>query len=246
MNKRLLIIIISVITILSIITIIFITYKPRLNKYVIDKDKWDYIINNRKNNNNLYIDNISFNDYNLVIDNDNDVIYYSLVNIKNKYNPVIEFKTKNELNIVINKELNSTLNEYKIMIYNNDYYHIYTLIVTDLPTINIEIKDTNKNNNNLNIEIFDNNINSFQKLVKSNGKLKTIKDSEEYIILLNKLSLGHNKRDNNISIFGFEKENEYILKKYNNSNNKKVNLFINNKYKGIYYIEQNKERNDKI
>ena len=53
-------------------------------------------------------------------------------------------------------------------------------------------------------------------------------------------SLGHNKRDNHISILGMSLFHKYVLNR--NDNSKKIQLFINNKYIGLYSIEGKKER----
>ena len=66
--------------------------------------------------------------------------------------------------------------------------------------------------------------------------MRIIKENEEYSFSLTKESLGHNKRENYISIFGMEKRDEYIIKKVDNTANEEryVQVFINNKYKGLY------------
>ena len=68
--------------------------------------------------------------------------------------------------------------------------------------------------------------------------------NKEYGFSLRKESLGHNERDNPISIFGMDKQNEYLIKVTNviNDRDKYVIVFINNKYMGLYTFSHNKER----
>ena len=65
-------------------------------------------------------------------------------------------------------------------------------------------------------------------------------NDNEYILSLIKESLGHNKRKNRISLFGLDKQNEYILKTVNEKDSTKKNiwLFIDNNSKGIYTLDE--------
>ncbi len=75
----------------------------------------------------------------------------------------------------------------------------------------------NKAKINMDLESFDNHVNSSHRVIKSKGKLVIIEDNKEYSFSLKKESLGRNSRDNYISIFGMEKRDEYIIKKVNNT-----------------------------
>ncbi len=219
-----------------IIGIVFIlTNGTRYNKLVIDDISWNTIVNNRNNSNNIKIDNIIFNDYEMIIDNENNTIYYSIMDIKNKYNPKIEYKINDNIKLVINKRIEENIDSLKIMIYNNSDYRIYTLIVTDLPILSINYIKGIGSIKDIELELFDNRIKSTQKYFKSIGRL--IIRNNEYELLLKKESIGHNKRENHVSILGMDKNGEYILKLVNERNNKNnILLFINNKYMGIYNI----------
>ena len=250
MNKKILLTIILIITIFIII-IIFMTNKGNnYNKLVISNDKWQNIIKERKINSNLKIDSITFNYNSLLIDEDNSIIYYSVVDTSNKYNPYVSYTLNNKkIKMAFNNTLSDDLLEdnssLKVIIYDDSTYHIYNLVLTKYPLLNINYKDENiKNKVDVELELFDNYINSTKRLIKSNGKLKIINDNE-YRFSLKKESLGKNQRNNYISIFGMEKQKEYILKKTNlnsQDNEKYVRFFINNKYIGLFSIEPNKER----
>ena len=65
------------------------------------------------------------------------------------------------------------------------------------------------------------------------------------------LTPGKNKRDNKLSILNMRPHSEYVLTPANDITTNdaykthRIELFINNEYKGTYYIEQN-ENNNKI
>ena len=60
------------------------------------------------------------------------------------------------------------------------------------------------------------------------------------------LTPGKNKRDNKLSILNMKENNQYVLTVVKSDlENNRVELFLNNEYKGVYYIdERNKEPNN--
>ena len=246
-NKRILLGIILLLTI-STIGILFLLSKSR--KYqdlVISKKKWNEIITSREESTKLNIQSLKFNDYNLIIDEKNSIIYYSIVNSSSKYNPSIQYKS-NHTKIAINQEITDNVLEttkvLKIMLYNKSSYRIYSLMITKDPILNVRKKvNDHKNKTIVDIELFDNHEDATQRVLKTKGIWKTIENNQEYLIFLTKESLGHNRRKNNISILGMPKEDEYILRKeVNEENEKKVKLFINNQYIGRYCLMPTIER----
>ena len=261
MNKKRLIGIILGLTILIVIVIIIFNKSIKYNNIIINNDEWENIINSRDNSTNIILENIEFNDYNLLIDNENSIIYYSVIDSSNKYNPSIKYITNLQVNMAINDIIKDEIidqdSNLQIMFYNNNEYRIYSLVVTNYPLLNVVYQTNKDNKKNISsiIEIFDNHIDSLQRVLISDGKFKIIEKDNTYSFSLIKESLGNNKRDNYISIFGMEKRSEYIIKKVNNisENEKYVRLFINNKYMGLYsfshkegrvdIVERNKENN---
>ena len=230
MNKKILLFLIIGSTIIIIITLLIINNEEKYNSLIINDTKWQKIINTKKYDNSLTIEWLKFNDNNLIIDEENSLIYYSLGDINNKYNPYVDYKSNNK--IAFNKTLDNE--NVNVIIYNNKTYKTYSLQTSKLPFINI-IESTNESI----IKIFDN---KNQKTIISKVKLKTIKENSEYHFHLIKESIGRNKRDNNLSIFGMVKYDEFVLIKSNDNSKDNIQLFINNKNKGIYKIETNIKR----
>ena len=258
MNKKWLLGTILVLTIIAIIIILVLNSNIKYNKLIINEDMWNDIISNRNMNTSISLENIKFNDYNLLIDEENSIIYYSIVNLSNKFNPSIDYAINDEkIKIAINKEISDEVLEstdsLKIILYNDTSYRIYSLVVTNYPILNVVYKK--EQNEKVNIELFDNHVDSPQRVLKSDGKLKIIEENKEYSFSLTKESLGHKTRENHISVFGMEKKDEYTIKLANtiSEDEKYVHFFINNEYKGVYSFrfkegrvnnfERNKENN---
>ena len=250
MNKKLLFGVILILTCVTIVVIVLIKFNVRYNKLIINSNEWNSIINNRSISTSIALEDIEFNDYSLLIDNEHSIIYYSVVNSNKKYNPSVKYVTNNKTNIVVNDSITDAKLELtdslKIMIYNDKEYRIYNLVVTNYPILNVIYKDVNNDKKKVSIELelFDNHVDSPQRVLKSDGYLRIINENQEYSFSLIKESLGHNKRENYISIFGMEKRDEYIIKKVDNSvnNERYVWLFINNKYNGLYSLGPKEER----
>lgn len=229
------------------------TKTQKYNSLSIDEKKWDSIISKREESLNIEIDNIRFNEYDLIIDNNNNKIYYSIINENDSsYNPSVSYKTDDKIKLVILKdELNEDKvgdYEFKIMIYNDSTYRIYSLICTRFPILNIISKDQKNDSRKQSILMkmyfFDNLQNSSNRIIKSDGILNI--ENDNYKMHLEVLSPGRNIRDNVISIMGMETSSRYDLIKVESvgeddnvkyEDNHLIELFIDNKYKGIYKIE---------
>ena len=290
MSRKKLLILIIFITIVIGIIIAFMNYSTKFKKLQIDQTKWEEIISKRKENDDAKIEKIEFNGYSLIIDEEADKIYYSLINeSSNKYSPDVDFETSSEeyslaiLEDPITDAKIKESHEFKLMIYNNEYYHVYSLICTDLPMLNItfdkmaqrpkqagdKLLNENTSQMSANNEIqsannvqkgekgpmsmwlFNNQSNSTNRVTISEGKMKKNKDSDSYNISLEYLTLGNNIRENEISILNMEPSSKYLLNTLeneasdeeigeNNANQNVVNLFVNNRYKGVYTIEVSK------
>ncbi len=255
MSRRKILIPVIIFTILIIILIIALNPSHKYNSLSINVSKWDNIKESRIENKNLKLEDIRFNDYKLIIDEQNDTIYYSIVNeSKNKYNPNVSYEVNNKnAKLVIlsdEKSLEEVKSnyEFKVMIYNEKEYHIYGLKCTDLPILNIsynEDEEIKQKNIPMEMYLFDNLSNIPNKITISSGKVK--QEEDNYIFSLHMLTPGKNKRDNKISILNMRPNSAYILSKVNNTSDglqeqetenkrNRVELFLNDEYQGVYYI----------
>jgi len=261
MNRNKILIPIIIFTVIIIILIIVLNPSDKYSKLSINKSKWDSIQKSRIESKNLLLEYIRFNDYKLIIDEQNNTLYYSIVNdSQNKYNPKIEYEANNKnvkiaiLLDEINDEKVKNNYQFKIMLYNENEYRVYNLKCTDLPILNInynQAEEVKQKNIPMEMYLFDNLSNIPNKIVISDGKIKINKNG--YIFSLHMLTPGKNKRDNRVSILNMKPNSEYILtqtdnttsdiikaNKENNNTEHRVELFLNNEYKGVYslgYIE---------
>ena len=251
-----------ILTVFIIILIILLNPSKRYQKLFINESKWESLQESKTSNDNLKLERIEFNEYNLVIDEASDTIYYSIVNDnQTKYNPNVSFES-NEDNVklailedeITDEKVHSDYS-FKLMIYNKQYYHIYNLVCTDFPIVNI-VYDTNTDiektkNIDVDISVFDNMEQSGKRITNSKGELdiQEIDGKKEYKLKLTTVSPGRNERKNHLSIFSMDPHNEYLLTKENEipvdnpidaPRDFKVELFINNEYQGQYSIKNGK------
>lgn len=268
MNRMKIIIPVIIFTAIIIILIILLNPSHEYNKLIVSESKWNSIIESRTENNKLALEDIKFNDYKLIIDEKNNTLYYSLVNdSQNKYNPNVSYRLNNKnvklaiLSEEITDEKVKNNYQFKVMIYDEKEYHIYNLKCTDLPILNINYdknEEVKQKNIPMEMYLFDNLSNLSNRITISSGNLKVNED--KYTFSLHMLTPGKNKRDNNLSILNMKPNSEYILTKLdnlqlqedtNNIENKqhRVELFLNNEYKGVYslgYIEENNPNYDNV
>ena len=150
MRKKVLLIIICILTVLFISFELIVNYSTRYNKHI-TKD-WDEFVNLTKTrtlDENLKLEYIRFNNQSLVIDEENNFMFY-IVSPDRKYNPIINYKTsKNNIRFNCDRKLTyKMVDEWvfaKCIIYNDTEYNIYKLLVTKYPIMNI-LYDENKYN----------------------------------------------------------------------------------------------------
>ena len=260
MKKRKVLIPIILFTAIIIIFIIALNMSHKYENISISEEKWNSIINTRSENNNIKLQDIIFNDYRLIIDENNNTLYYSLINeSKNKYNPNIRFiaTDKNAKIAILSDEITDDKvksdYKFKVMIYTQKEYHIYNLVCTDFPLLNItynEGEEYSQKNVPMEFYLFNNLNSTTNRVTISSGKFKTTENG--YTFSLKMKSPGKNIRDNRVSILNMKPHNEYTLtniddtyeidtKSLNENYDKKprdnrVLVFINNEYKGIYTL----------
>lgn len=257
MNKNKILISVIFFTCLIIILIIALNPSHKYKSLSINESKWNSIQQSRVENNNLILEDIKFNEYKLVIDEKNDTIYYSVVNdSKNKYNPNVSYRTnskKAKLVILLDEITDEKIKNnyrFKIMIYNEKEYHVYSLKCTNLPILNIsynQADEINEKNIQMKMYLFDNVSDIPNKMTISSGKIRMKEDN--YLFLLHMLTPGKNKRENELSILSMEPNSEYTLTPANNEleneidRSHRVQLFLNSEYKGVYFLRYVSEKN---
>ena len=256
MSKRKIFVSVIIFTVVIVILIIALNPIHKYNKYFISESKWKAIQESRIENKNLVLEEIKFNDYKLIIDEKNNTIYYSLINdSQNKYNPNVSYSINSKianlaiLSDEITDEKVKSNYQFKIMIYNEKEYHIYNLKCTDLPILNISYnsnEEINQKNIQMEMYLFDNLTNIPNKITISSGKVKM--NENNYIFSLHMLTPGKNRRDNKISILNMKPNSEYVLTPITNESgnegniNHRVELFLNNEYKGVYELRDIEEK----
>lgn len=248
-----------ILTALIIILVILLNPSKRYEKLSIDEGKWESLQASRQASDDLQLEKIEFNDYSLIIDEGTDTIYYSIVKEnQTKYNPNVSFEASdNHAKLVIlkdeitDKKVHSDY-QFKMMIYNSDEYHIYNLVCTDFPIVNInyDIYGIMPKEKNIDVEVtvFDNMEKSSKRITNSQGVLNILKEEgrKDYKLKLTTNSPGKNERENHLSIFQMDPHNEYLLTQEEELGQKnfKVELFINNEYQGQYSLQQGNKKND--
>ena len=101
----------------------------------------------------MVLEEIRFNDYKLIIDNQNNSLYYSVVNDShNKFNPNVSYNINNPNAVLVALEDEITEEkiknnyEFKLMIYDENSYHIYSLKCTNLPILTIDYNESEEIN----------------------------------------------------------------------------------------------------
>ena len=258
MNKKIVLIIILILTILALLLVLISRPSYSFNSVSVDEKQWNSIISERTKLKSLTLEKIFFNDYELIIDEDSNKLYYSLVNNSStKYSPSISFKASESgaKIAVLKDEIDDSKvmnnHEFKVMIYTEDSYKVYGLYCTMLPFLNITYDESEllQVNIPMNIYIFDNLAKSTNRIIKSEGEfsIKEKKSGDEYSFSMSVVSPGNNKRENMISLFNMEPHKEYLLK--HSSEDKMglgIEVFINNKYQGLYELDFNGKKDDKL
>ena len=248
MQKKKVLIIILILTV-SLLGISLLTSTKRYNSLKITEKKWNKILSERVENDTISIKNVTFNDYPLFISNNNNRIYYSFVDTTNKFNPTVKYiGNQNEIKLVVKQSLsNTTVDQDKkieMMIYNKDYYRIYTLYITKRPMINIMYNEINNKTTKGEILVIDNQKNANQKIIRTSASI-TMDENHDFIISMRKKSVGRNTRKNEISILGISMNHEFQLIKSIYEKDEKsplLDVFINNEYQGIYRLDYKEQR----
>lgn len=244
MNRKWLLIIILSFTLVGIGVILFLSLNHRYNHYVENEKKWQEIQSTRKESTSISLEKLEWNDSRLILDEKLNTFYYSLGDYSKKYNPTVSYTGTAKVKLMINKKITQDEETgIEVMIYNKEYYRTYSVSLLNKPILNIIYQEEKERNLRVPvmIELTDNRKDAFQKMLLSDGIFSKI--GEELHISLRRESLGQHERNNEISLFGMPKEDNYILtKKKIGKDSPSVEIFINNEYQGNYFIGNKEER----
>ncbi len=231
MDRKILLILIIILSVLGITFII--TFKPRVNfnSLVIKEEEWNAITSSRKEGN-LSLKNLKFNDYDLIIDEKNNKIYYSVINNStSKYSPVVTYyasspNTKIAIlddEITADKMMNN--HEFKILLYDDKTYETYGLYCTSFPMLNIVYDEQTAKEFNIpmSMYLFNNFDNGINRIVRSNGTIDKVEmenGTNNYKFSLVMTTPGNKERENVISLLHMKPSNEYFLNVINTGENK--------------------------
>jgi len=261
MKRRKVLISVILFTIIILALVAMLSFSHKYTDISISEEKWNSIIYTRSESNDIKLQDISFNDYHLIIDENNSTLYYSLINeSKNKYNPSVRYMTNNKnakiaiLSDEITDDKVKSDYEFKIMIYTENEYRIYNLVCTDFPLLNItyqEDVDYSQKNIPMEFYLFNNLNNTTNRVTISDGKFKF--DGNGYTFSLKMKSPGKSTRENRVSILSMKPHSEYTLTSIENNSGEmnmempnenfdkiprdnRVLVFINGEFKGIYTL----------
>lgn len=248
MKRKYVFLVVILFTLLASIPVIMYIVSPRYKKYQITTEKWNDIIEKRIANNQLIIEELEFNDLKLMIDENNNTIYYSYNGSYNQFNPVMKYKANDNVKIAFSGDMekNQDAEGTNVLVYDDNNYHIYKLILLNSPIISIYYKEYSPNTDKVDVTIIDNRKEATQKVIKSKATLLKMID-DNYVLSFRKDSVGHNGRKNDISIFGGEKEHEYLLIRNDTDemdSKEEFAFFINKQYQGMYLLKSNEGRKE--
>lgn len=246
MNKKYLLIIIAIITTILCSIVVIQNNIKKFDDVLVSQNQFDKIIKQRKKSKKLQIENIKFNNFELFFDKLTSNWYYSIIEDDENFdNPTINYiSNKKNTNIAILKEkidynLIENNKQLKLVIYDDKNYNVYNIVCTTLPLINISFDGSVENiiketSTSMNFYLFDNRKDVIQRVVKTQGSIHVRGATTAYFpkkgyrISLITESLGHNKRDNDLSILGMREDEDWILYAGYNDPEKIRNVFSSN------------------
>lgn len=245
MNKKRILFFIVLMIFILISIMFFYTKSVQYNELVVDEETWNKLMNERTITDSNLIENLKFNDYEIFYENSKCTYYYSIIeNLRNGYNPDIQYKcNKPSAKIAINKEITNELIENNdtilLLVYTDTEFSVYNLKCTSLPLLNINCEQfedlsTSKDTFDMSLRLFDNRKNAANRVTKSDGKIhkrggmSLAYPKIGYKISLTTQSLGNHTRNNNLSLLGMRKDDDWILYAAYNDQEKIRNVFAMN------------------
>lgn len=221
--------------------------KGRFDDLVINKDKWYDLMSRREKTSEGLIKRVSFNREDLITTDGGNEWYYSMVERReDAKNPEVSYREEGvELAVLEDKITDEKIRSgeaIKMMAYTGEKYEIYELFVTTLPVMKISHTgplDITKADGEvgMKMELFDNRAGATQRLTLSDGRIKvrgagtSTYPKKGFRINLRMMSVGENRRMNNVSLLGMRQDDDWLLYAGYNDQEKVRNVFATNLWK---------------
>lgn len=213
----------------------------RLDKHVISLEKAAEIKASRQDK--------AFDDLTIKLDGNacfleksKDTYYYSLIKErKSSMNPLVDVAGKDSglkvsfIDKALAKESIEKNEPLEMLVYNDRYFHIYRLVSTTLPIMNLECKqEICEEESKMVMTLYDNRSNSASRVIESDGFVRFRGATTLYYpkkglkISLTQRSPGNNRRNNDISLLGMRQDDDWILYAAYNDQEKIRNVFSHN------------------
>ncbi|MCQ2520483.1 MAG: CotH kinase family protein [Lachnospiraceae bacterium] len=192
----------------------------RLETMSVSIEKIENIIDSRTEDASLTPE-IIFDDQLLVCGYADATLFYSMEEGgKNVYNPVVEIRNKGYKMVVcgdITEETVKTNDNPKIVVYNDKTYRCFNLVPTTVPVMKIDYSGSLENDgSDMKMYLFDNRSGVIQRVSTSEGKVRyrgasTLFYPKKNLKLSVSKGIGKEKENNNLSLLGMRKDDDWIL-----------------------------------
>lgn len=214
----------------------------------ITEDEMQEIVASRAEAADSLYTNVSFNEYELMLDAAGDRLFYSLIeNSSNAYNPIVEYTSKKEnvqiaiVGNAITDEVIANGEEFGILFYTDEEYEYVKLVFTTLPLLSVdyngELDEYTGNTEHMNFRLFDNRKEATQRVLDAEGEIRIRGRSSRffpkkgYRLTLYTESVGNNKRELDSSLLGMRQDGDWLLYAAYNDAEKIRNVFSSNIWK---------------
>ena len=221
--------------------------RPRLSSFFRSDKEIDAFIGDSLATNDVFLTKITFNGYELFLDENSSAFYYSLIeNDPDAFNPFVYYEGTNKRVKIQLREGNITPETIAqnrplhILASDGRHYREYRLFCTTLPLMNIEsdivlYKGKGKDQDMV-MTLFDNRADVRQRLISMSGLVHLRGNStleypkKGYKIILNQISLGNHIREYDQPLLGMDSrtDGEWLLYSAYNDQERIRNVFSSN------------------
>lgn len=220
----------------------------KFDDLVVGKDRWYELMSVRERVNEGLVGKVSFNREELITAESGSKWYYSLVERQEgAKSPEVKYRADDGVKLAvledkITDDLIRSGNAIKVMAYSDSKYELYELFVTTLPIIRINhtgVSDMAKSDEEetMQMEVFDNRSGAVQRVMMADGRIKVRGagsanyPKKGFRLKLRTMSVGENKRPNNLSLLGMRQDDDWILYAGYNDPEKVRNVYLTNLWK---------------